>query len=141
VRFTQAAGHPVLSAGSAESIGNLHGLVLDPSATHVAGLRVGKGRHARVVPWSGVEGFGADAVVTHLRDGDHADGEDELADRPDPLGARVLLSSGFEAGEVRDLEFDERTGDVVAVITGSETVDASRLRALGSYALVVEGAD
>ena len=150
MRFSRTAGHPVVSSGSAERIGDLEGLVLDASARRVAGLRVGRGRHGRIVPWSAVEGFGADAVIARPAGGDGSGGEgsgvagevgDELADRPDPLGARVLLTTGFEAGEVRDVEFDEGSGDVLAVVTGSDTVDASRLHALGSYALVVEGGD
>ena len=135
--FTAATGHPVVAAGSAEHIGDLEGFVLDGSATKVAGIRVGRGRHAQVIAWNSVQGFGEDAVVASAPS-EGGEGNEALSGRPEVIGALVLSTSGFELGEVSDIEFDESSGDVLSVLAGAASIDVGRIRSLGSYAMVVD---
>lgn len=137
--FNGAKGYPVVAVGSAEPIGDVDGFVLDETATRVDGIRVGRGRGARLLPWSSVQGFGDDAVIA-TAPGSGGD-DDALTGRPEALGARVLSTSGFELGQVSDIEFDESSGEVLTVAAGSASIDVGRVRSLGSYALVVDPAD
>ena len=54
------------------------------------------------------------------------------------LGTRVLTVDGREVGKVADVEFDTDTGAVVRVVTDEGPIAPGQLRALGSYALVVD---
>ncbi len=141
-KFKGAIGHPVVDGESAESVGEVGGFVLDRSATKVEAVRIGHGRHARFVPWDDVEAFGDDAAIVKApADGGDEERREQLAGRPDPLASRVLSTSGFELGEVGDVEFDEGSGDVITVEAGAGSIDVERVRSLGSFALVVDPAD
>ncbi len=57
------------------------------------------------------------------------------------LGGRILTDRGDLVGALDDLEFDESTGAVEALVAGEETIAATRLRSIGSYAVVVAAQD
>ncbi len=141
--FKNAEGRRVVSGETAEDLGEVKSFVVDPTARHIDAIRVsGRRSSAEFVRWSSITAFGVDAVVTA---GDGAV-EEASAERETEAvngkitmsGSRILNTSGLEEDEVRDVIFDTDTGELLAVETSTGQIDASRFRALGSYALIVE---
>lgn len=141
--FTNVKGRTVIASGSAESIGSVKGFVLTADGRTIESIHVdGRGKRAAVLSWSDVQAFGADAVMTTAGaapatvDDDHQ--KAAVKGVVTMLGSRVLTIDGREVGTVDDVEFDTGSGAVVRVTTDHGPIEASRLRSLGSYALVVD---
>lgn len=133
-------GRRVVTSATAATIGKVKGFVFDRGARTIAAIHIdGHGRHATLLPWSAVDAFGVDAVMAAEPpdSGDHTAGDERAAPLA-MLGSRILSATGRELGTVNDVEFDTATGAVVRVLAGSGHIEASRLRSLGSYALVVD---
>ena len=136
-----ALGRPVVARDTAETVGDVQGAVIDVPTRRVVALQVGKGRKARVVDWTSLSGLGPDAAVIQsgsaIRDpaGDHETGfvRGDLT----LLGARVLTDRGDEVGSLDDVEFDEASGLLVALVVGEHRFPAAGLHAIGDYAVVV----
>lgn len=143
--FTGSEGRPVVAGDTAEDIGEVKGFVLGPDATTIEAVHIGgRGRKADVVAWDDIRSFGEGAVVVEHADDTARPESDHVVDavkgRAGAVGARLLLTTGFEAGTVSDVVFDPDTGGVVSVATDQGVVGVDRLRSLGSYALVVDPA-
>lgn len=141
--FNGCDGRAIVASDTAENIGEIKGFVVDPTATRVESVHVsGRGRRAQVIPWSAITSFGVDAVMAELADAAEtvAPGRDTEAVKGKVVarGTRVLDTNGFEHGTVDDVMFDPATGNVTGVRTSLGQHDATRLRSLGSYALVVD---
>jgi sporulation protein YlmC with PRC-barrel domain len=138
-------GTPVIAKDSAAELGEVeHVLVEDRSirALHVDGKGAS---HAGFITWDDIAAVGADAVVVHdagvIRDPETE--EEQRAARGDLelLDKRAIASTGDEIGTVSDVAFDVDTGTITTLTLGEETVDGGRLRAAGSYAVVIEAID
>ena len=140
-RLREALGQPVVARDTAETLGELHGVVLDATNPRIAAVQVGKGNKARLADWSSVTGVGPDAVVVvgevSLRPplGEREEGFVK-GDLP-VLGGRVLTDRGDSLGALEDVEFHETTGELLALMAGDDTFDGSGLRSVGGYAMVV----
>jgi sporulation protein YlmC with PRC-barrel domain len=142
-----AMGRRVVSAESAEEIGQLVAVVVDQPPRHITSLQVaGSKRKPTLVEWDGLSGFGPDAVMVRSENDLRAATDDAEvgATRGDLslLGARVLDDAGEEHGTVDDVRFDPATGALLAVsAVGPGRPPAAfapgDLLALGSYALMV----
>ena len=134
-------GRRVVTSATAATIGKVKGFVFDRGARTIAAIHIdGHGRHATLLPWSAVDAFGVDAVMAVGRTdgGDDTATDDERSAPLAMLGSRILSVAGRELGTVNDVEFDTTTGGVIRVLAGSGHIEASRLRSLGTYALVVD---
>jgi uncharacterized protein YrrD len=142
--FREAHGRKVVSRATAEALGELSHMVVDSSRRHVSAVVVSKGKkHAFVVDWEHISGFGPDAVMVESEDtlrppaDEHeqkaVDGKLEL------VGKRVLSERGNEHGSITDVEFDPDSGDVDSVLIGEERIPATDLLGVGSYAAVLAG--
>jgi uncharacterized protein YrrD len=142
--FKNAHGRKVVSRATAEVLGELSHMVVDTSRRHVAAIVVNKGKkHAFLVDWEHVSGFGPDAVMVESEDAvrsptdDHeqaaADGKLEL------VGKRALSERGNEHGPIADVEFDPDSGNIGSVLVGEERIAATDLLGVGSYAAVLAG--
>ncbi len=136
-----ALGRPVVARDTAETVGDVQGAVVDVPSRRIVALQVGKGRKARVAEWASISGVGPDAVVVQsesvLRD-PAGDRETAFVRGGLPLlGAKVLTDRGDEAGSLDDVEFDEDSGRLVALVTGDRRFPAADLHAIGGYAVVV----
>jgi uncharacterized protein YrrD len=142
--FKDAHGRKVVSRTTAETLGELRHMVVDTSRRHVAAIVVNKGkRHAFLVDWEHVSGFGPDAVMVESEDtlrpptDDHeqaaADGKLEL------VGKRALSERGNEHGPIADVEFDPDSGNIGAVLVGEQRIPATDLLGVGSYAAIIAG--
>lgn len=141
--FKNAEGRRVVSVDTAEELGEVKHLIVDRTANRIDSIHVtGKGTSAEVVRWSAVSAFGDDAVVTSEgevaeqvtagRDAEMTTGNITM------LGSRILNTSGIEEGQVEDVVFEPKSGELLAVITANGQIEVERLRSLGSYALIVE---
>jgi len=137
-------GNTVVGVDDANDIGLVKHFAVSPSGDRIERVHVdGRGKHAVFVDWDDLESFGGDRVMVtqssaiaesdNQRDGDIARGSIDI------LGSRVLDTAGFEHGTVADVDFDGDSGKIESVRTsGGDSIDASKIRSLGSYALVVE---
>lgn len=142
MRFSEARGHKVVSTSSAETVGLVDHLVVDPRTRSVLALRLKKSKAGDTLRWSDLTAFGADAATVS--------GEDLLTE-PDEkvaalsakereiLGKRVLSSAGDELGSVADVDFNPETGTLTTLVLDRGEVSADRLMDVGSYAVVVKG--
>jgi uncharacterized protein YrrD len=141
-RLRDAEGERVLSRATAEQLGTLRHVVVDLASRRIVALHVGgRRKRAQFVDWERIVGFGPDAIVV---EGDDAlrgpAGDDEVAvgsgKRP-VVGQLALSDRGDGMGPVRDLEFDEGSGALLGVVTEDGTLAAERLRAIGSYCVIL----
>jgi len=136
-----AIGRKVVSRATAEALGVVAQVLIDPQRRFVTGLIIGKGKKAQVIDWAQVTGFGPDAVVV----------SDEAALRPPSddlerraaggdlglVGRRALSEAGNELGQLDDITFDSSTGALDVLRIGSSEVPAGSLLGGGSYAAVL----
>ena len=135
-------GRPVVAADTAGNVGEVKAVVLSDDASAIVRLHVaGRKRSAELVEWSEVTSVGTDAVMIASESSlqDPVDDVDEAYVRGDvdAIGARILNVSGYEQGEVSDVRFDAESGAVIEALSLAGPIDASQIRSLGSYALIV----
>jgi uncharacterized protein YrrD len=144
MRLKEAMGRSVVARDTAETVGQVVGAVVDPASRRIVALQVGKGHKGRLADWTSLTGVGPDAVVVDtaasLRE-PRREREERVVKGDVPLlGGRVLTDRGDLLGALDDVEFDESTGAVEALVAGDESIAAARLRSIGSYAVVVAAA-
>ena len=133
-------GRPVVASDTAEQLGSVDAVVIDPAQQRVLALHLGP-KSAGFLSWADVRTVGEDAVM--------ASSASATRDTQGPLeervaagvgmkpGQRVLDDGGDELGALDDVEFDGATGAVEHLTVGDETIPSDRLRGVGTYALVV----
>ena len=141
--FRAAIGRRAVSRASAEKLAPVRHLVVDVANKQVSALVIGKGRKARVVDWTDLSGFGADAVMV-MDDGAlraPVDDHDKaaVAGQLELVGKRALSELGNELGKVDDVVFDPGTGHLELLVIGDQEYPATRLLGNGSYAAVLAG--
>lgn len=136
-------GRPVFDVTEAREVTGVRTAVVDPASRRVVAFRVGADEP--VLGLDDVKSIGADSVTvderTCLRQPSTEPEVRSVEHGLDPLGSRVLTDEGTELGRLEDLEFDETSGEVVALVVGHERVAGERLLGIGTYAVVVEGGD
>ena len=139
--FSDADGRKVVSTSTAETVGKVHGFVVDVRGPSVVALQLKKTDSGDTLPWSDVIAFGADAVTVADAGKIVAAGEDLaplLDKRNHVLKKRVLTTAGDDLGDVKDVEFDPDSGAVVSVLVEGTSVPGKALVGIGSYAVVVQ---
>ena len=140
--FREANERKVISRASARDVGTVSHLLVDVGQRRIAAVVVGRGKHARLVEWGQVSGFGPDAIMVadeaSLRPpGDDreragADGKLEI------VGKRVLTERGNDLGTIHDVTFDAGTGVLEMLQIGDREIPSGSLLGSGSYAVVVD---
>jgi sporulation protein YlmC with PRC-barrel domain len=124
-------------------MGNLRRLLIDPqvpavSLAHVDGTAAGQ---PVVVEWSDVAGIGPDAVLVGsgdaLRPPRDAREQELTAGRLEMTGKLVLTERGDAFGPLEDIEFDEQSGRLLALVVSGHVVPVDRLVAVGPDALIL----
>ena len=141
--FDDAEGLPVIAADSAETIGEIKGFIVDSTATRIESIHVsGRGKRAEVVEWSSIRSFGEDAVIAVMAEASHRVSSDHetqaVKGKIVARDTRVLDTNGFEQGTVNNVMFDPSSGELTGVLTTEGRVGGESLKALGSYALVIQ---
>lgn len=140
MRFTDVHKRKIVSTGSAETVGRVSELLVDPGHRSVAGLVCSKTKHGSVIPWGSLTAVGDDAIT--ISDDDKiVEPEGRLAELQGKahrlLGKRVLSAGGDVLGEVDDVDFDPESGRVLTLLLDTGEVPGVRLVGVGSYAVVV----
>ncbi len=142
--FREALGRKVVSRATAEALGELRHMVVDTSRRHVVAIVLNKGKkHAFLVDWEHISGFGPDAVMVESEDTlrPPADDQEQAAadGKLELVGKRALSETGNEQGPIADVEFDPDSGSIGSVLVGEEQIPATDLLGVGSYAAVLAG--
>lgn len=141
-RFGDAKGRKVVSTSTAETLGRIGGFVVNAKESRVLALSLKKtAGKADTLRWPDLHAFGGDAVTVTGAQAIVEAGPDvtrwsDKAHRV--LGKRVLSVGGDELGEVTDVEFDDTTGVIGALVLNDGEPTACRLVGAGSYAVVVD---
>lgn len=138
--FSEAKGRKVVSTTTAETVGKISELVVDPATRTVLALELKKTESGDTLRYSDITAFGGDAVTVSGADKITAATEDVtalLGKDHHLLGKRTLSSAGVELGKVKDVEFSAESGRVTALHLDSGEVSGARLLGVGSYAVVV----
>lgn len=124
---------PVVDTATAETIGRVRGVRIDPVRSAVIGILV-RGGDGGVVPLDQVQAIGQDAVTVPSASAMIADDETQPADT-DAYGSRVLDEDGNELGKLTDLHI---TGDgaIHQVVIDGQAHDRP-VMGIGSYAVIV----
>ena len=141
-----ALGMPVVATDTAEQLGTVSGVAIDPETGRIVSVHLGGSKaSARFVPWDQISSFGSDAIMVEgpgaVRD---VDGpiEDRVAQgNGDVLGKRTLTDAGDEMGEVGDIQFDPTDGRLQTLDYDAGSIGSDRLLGIGSYAVVVQTDD
>ena len=124
----------VVDTATAETIGRVAGVHIDPSRSSLSSLRL-KGRHSGHIPFSDVISVGPDAVTVRSADV-VVEGDDESPSDSDAIGSRVLDDGGYDLGKAKDLTVGQDGGIVAITVDGS--VYEGRVHGVGSYAVVIQ---
>jgi len=140
MRWSEALGHEVVDTSTAEAVGRVDALVLDPQDSSITAFVVGD----RVVSWSDTGGIGSDAVTisgSELLRAPRTGTEEGAVDGSSrPLSKPILTEDGYALGELNDIEVDPVTGSVQLLITDDDEIAGSRLMGAGSFAVIVSSA-
>jgi uncharacterized protein YrrD len=138
--FSEAKGRQVVSTSTADTVGKVHELVVDPATRSVLALELKKTASGDTLRYTDITAFGEDAVTVAGADAITEAGEDVaalLGKDHHLIGKRVLSSAGDDLGKVTDVEFAAESGRVTALHLESSEVSGQRLLGVGSYAVVV----
>jgi uncharacterized protein YrrD len=123
IRATELGGRAVVDMDTAEKLGTIDKIVLDPEARRVAGYVIvsrggsllGNPRHKTALPASSVHAIGPDAVTVRHLDSDGTDGAslDHLPRASDVIGRKVLSQEGRLLGIVDDVLISGADGRIV----------------------------
>ena len=129
IRAKELHGRAVIDVDTAEKLGDVHELILDPETRQVAALVatagatfLGRGDRI-VVPAAAVHAIGADAVTVSRQEmggGDEAPSAalDALPRLSDITGRKVVTEGGKALGEIDDVLLDEESGRITGYALG-----------------------
>jgi len=142
--YRLAMGRRIVSRTSAEDLGPLTHLLIDLPGARVVAVGLGTGKKARLIDWSGLSGFGPDAIMVAdedaIRGPVHERERDALDGKLDPIGRRILTELGSELGIIVDVTFDPDTGIVEQLQMADRSIPAASSLGSGTYAVVVDAA-
>jgi uncharacterized protein YrrD len=137
-------GRAVLARDTAEHIGAVDGVVIDPESHRVVALQLGTRKSSRFVTWADVGAIGDDAIMVDfaaVARGAATVLEERLAKGDTTvLGKRLLDDDGDEIGVIDDVAFDDATGVLLRIRSDDVEIGSDRLVGIGSYAVVVHAA-
>jgi sporulation protein YlmC with PRC-barrel domain len=140
VSLVAALGRQVVSRATAETLGQIRGVVIDVPTYSVSAWQINKGRKAVLVDHEYVTGLGGAALVVddeeHLRDAVTPEEVATIKGQLVLLGALVLSDAGNELGHVADATIDPVTAQLSSIQLDEMSFDAAHIRGFGSYALV-----
>lgn len=137
MRWQRALRTAVVDTATAQPIGRVDNLVVDPDATQIVAIVVGD----KVVGFSDAGGIGVDAVTVQnaelLREPASDLEQAAVKDTLSPISKSVITDDGVAMGTVSDIDFDRETGNIERILLSSDDLRGSRLLGVGSYAVVV----
>lgn len=138
--FRDTAGLQVMTRDDARQVGTVSGLLVDPDPARIRSVDIGANARQRHVDFGHVN-IGDDAVVLDTAESLREAGDDRERRAEDGdlelFGKVVLDDSGDSHGEVEDAVFDADAGTLTELRTTTGSIPADRLRAVGSFAVVI----
>jgi sporulation protein YlmC with PRC-barrel domain len=131
-----AIGKPVILRETAEQVGDVHFFAVNAADRQVTALVVAKGRRSSVIDWAQIQSVGPDAVIVEGTREPTSDDDRAVSGALHPIEKRVLSDRGNELGTTADIEIDDG-GSIQTLHVADQVVDGTRLRGVGSYAVVV----
>jgi uncharacterized protein YrrD len=148
----------VIDLSTAEKLGNVSRIILDPNTRQMPGLEIKRGRFAapQVVPIETVRAFGHDAITVPNTSGlGERDDFPQLAELPgldNLLGAKIVTESGSVLGQIKDVilsddgrritEYEFSGGGIGALVGfGTKMLRATPQQRFGRSILTVPEAD
>lgn len=139
MRWRSALKRDVVDTSTAETLGRVTMLILDPEARKISGIVVG-GMDSPVIAFEDLSGFGADAVTVDgtsaFREADDREAR-AVKGELDPIGKEIITENGTELGSVADIEFDAADGSVRKLVMADDDLAAGRLINVGGFAVMV----
>lgn len=139
--FSEGVGRKVLAMKDARPLGKVARFLIDAAGGRVAAVQVDGSGSGGLVDWENVSGFGPDAVMVG--------GAEQIRGPVGPWeerwyrgefslrGTLVLSEEGEARGRLADVEFDEGSGRLQALVMEGGRLPVDRLVALGPYAVIV----
>jgi sporulation protein YlmC with PRC-barrel domain len=127
IRATELNGRSVVDLDSAEEVGRIDRIVLDPDTRQVAGFLVSRGaaltggRTQMTVPASSVRAIGPDAITIHRARTVDAGSIERLETLPkasDVIGRKVVSEDGRLLGKVDDVLIHRADGRIIGYTLG-----------------------
>ena len=121
IQYSQLINRRIIDRGTAEEVGKLDELWLNPQSHHVVGfssksggvLRLGVKRHS--FTWEQIYSIGADSILVNINA--EVEEPEKSPEISHPIiGHEVLTDSGNTAGELRDYIIATQTGAVVGYL-------------------------
>lgn len=142
IRLSQLTGQRVLAKDTAQMVGSIKRIHLDPGTARVVAIELdGVNDRDTIVEWPSILGIGEDAVIiataSDRREPLDANEQAFASGELDLPGKLVLQESGDALGKLEDVVFDEKSGRVAEIVVPGHNVPVERVVALGSYALIV----
>ena len=138
--FSEAKGRKVVSTTTADTVGQVHELIVDPSTRTILALKLNKTASGDTLRYTDITAFGDDAVTVTGADRITGTSEDVaalLGKDHHLVGKRVLSAAGTDLGKVKDIEFTPESGRVTTLYVDNTQISGARLLGVGSYAVVV----
>lgn len=139
--LTETTGLRVISKATAEELGTVQHVVVDPASSRIVGIHVSGRKLSKLLDWASVT-VGPDAVILEAEEHLHEAGEDQelraSKGQQDMVGKLVLSDRGNSCGPIQDVEFDPVTGQIESIETDQGPIEGARLTAIGSYAVIVD---
>ena len=142
IRLSQLKGQRVLTQTGAQSMGSIRRLLLDPRASAIVAAELeGVVGTDTILKWPSVASIGRDAVMVESAEavrGPQTEMEQRLvAGDLDLQGKQVLDEGGDALGPLDDIEFDERSGRLTALVVPGHALPLDRVLAVGPDAIIV----
>ena len=141
IRISKLKGQRVLARSTAQLIGSIGQLLVEPATARVVACGVeGVVGKATVLPWSSISTIGPDAVMVEsaeqLTEPD-AKSQGFVTDLFALNGRPLLTEHGDSIGRLEDVEVDEASGRVVSLHVAGMSIPLDRFVSLGPDAVIV----
>jgi sporulation protein YlmC with PRC-barrel domain len=141
IRVSKLKGQRVLARSTAQLVGSIGQLLVEPAIARVVAARVeGAVGPATVLPWDSVSAIGPDAVIIESAEQltePEAQRQGFVTDLYALSGRPLLTEEGDSIGRLEDVEVDEASGRVVSLVVDGRSVPLERFVALGPDAVIV----
>ena len=139
--LSDITGLRVISKATAEELGTVERVVIDPLASRIVGIHATGRKLSKLVAWDSLT-VGPDAVILESEEQLHEPADEReraaMKGQLDVIGKLVLSDRGNSCGSARDVDFDSVTGAIGSIETDQGAIQGERLWTVGSYAVNVQ---
>jgi len=148
VNYSTLEGRQIISIAEGTKLGTVRDALIDPATQMVSAFVLGGDRGEIVLPFAKIAKIGPDAIMIEQASDTQPGTPDGLRRLSDLQKLTVLSSEGTGLGNVGDLEFDQDSGQILALDVRAggvfglgaqkQIVTIGLVRSFGSDAITVE---